>query len=213
MSNESINAEEKQEPLSTSSSAVPDLSVKVISMADVPSLEVDWLWKPYIPFGKVTIIQGNPGEGKTTLALRLASACSRGKAFHEMEALIELLKQDIQIHAEQILLDEEKVRRDLLSRKTQEIDYEGVAKRQRLKDASKRMAELDQIIENLYEDRVTRKIPEEVFDRFFGRYENERKSLVALIDKIVVGDTHIEDGEKIRDIRIVYNFIGEVDSQ
>ena len=171
------------------------------------------------------------------------------------EALIELLKQDIQIHAEQILLDEEKVRRDLLSRKTQEIDYEGVAKRQRLKDTSKRMAELDQIIENLYEDRVTRKIPEEVFDRFFGRYENERKSLVAeldevnrevedlektefniqhwidlikkyaafeeldrpllmaLIDKIVVGDTHIEDGEKIRDIRIVYNFIGEVDNQ
>ena len=172
-----------------------------------------------------------------------------------MQLNVELLKQDIQIHAEQILFDEEKVRRDLLSRKTQEIDYEEVAKRQRLKDASKRMAELDQIIENLYEDRVTRKIPEEVFDRFFGRYENERKSLVAeldelnrevedlektefniqhwidlikkyaafeeldrpllmaLIDKIVVGDTHIEDGEKIRDIRIVYNFIGEVDSQ
>ena len=85
MSNESINAEEKQEPLSSSSSAVPNASVKVISMADVPLLEVDWLWKPYIPFGKVTIIQGNPGEGKTTLALRLASACSRGKAFHEME--------------------------------------------------------------------------------------------------------------------------------
>ena len=82
MSNESINAEEKQEPPSISSSAAPDASVKVISMADVPLLEVDWLWKPYIPFGKVTIIQGNPGEGKTTLALRLASACSRGKAFH-----------------------------------------------------------------------------------------------------------------------------------
>ena len=47
MSNESINAEEKQEPLSISSSAVPGASVKVISMADVPLLEVDWLWKPY----------------------------------------------------------------------------------------------------------------------------------------------------------------------
>lgn len=55
-------------------------------MADVPLLEVEWLWKPYIPFGKVSIIQGNPGEGKTTLALRLASACSKGEAFHEMEA-------------------------------------------------------------------------------------------------------------------------------
>ena len=47
MSNESTNAEEKQEPLSISSSAVPNASVKVISMADVPLLEVDWLWKPY----------------------------------------------------------------------------------------------------------------------------------------------------------------------
>lgn len=71
MSNESINAEEKQEPLSISSSAVPNASVRVISMAVVPLLEVDRLWKPYIPFGKVTIIQGNPGEGKTTPALRL----------------------------------------------------------------------------------------------------------------------------------------------
>ena len=42
MSNESINAEEKQEQLSISS-AVPDSLVKVISMADVPLLEVDWL--------------------------------------------------------------------------------------------------------------------------------------------------------------------------
>ncbi len=49
MSNESINAEEKQEPLSISSSAVPNASVRVISMADVPLLEVDWLWKPDVP--------------------------------------------------------------------------------------------------------------------------------------------------------------------
>ena len=69
----------------TGTTVHPGASVKASSMADVPLLEVDWLWKPYIPFGKVTIIQGNPGEGKTILALRLASACSRGKAFHEME--------------------------------------------------------------------------------------------------------------------------------
>lgn len=85
MSNELLTAEEKKSE-DIVSSAVPEASVKVISMADVPLLEVEWLWKPYIPFGKVTIIQGNPGEGKTTLALRLASACSKGEAFHEMEA-------------------------------------------------------------------------------------------------------------------------------
>ena len=52
MSNESINAEEKQEPPSISSSAVPNASVKVISMAVVPLLEVDWLWKTVYPVRK-----------------------------------------------------------------------------------------------------------------------------------------------------------------
>lgn len=40
---------------------------------------VDWLWYPYIPFGKITIIQGDPGEGKTTLALNIAAILSRGE--------------------------------------------------------------------------------------------------------------------------------------
>ncbi len=79
-----INAEEKTNttPVSPSANSPP---VKVISMADVQLEEVEWLWKPYIPFGKVCIIQGNPGEGKTTLALRLAAVCSTGEALPEMD--------------------------------------------------------------------------------------------------------------------------------
>lgn len=49
--------------------------------------EVKWLWYPYIPFGKLTIIQGDPGEGKTTFALRLAAACSTGTAMPGMKSL------------------------------------------------------------------------------------------------------------------------------
>ena len=52
--------------------------LRLIRMADVELQEVDWLWFPFIPFGKISMIQGDPGEGKTTLALRLAAACSRG---------------------------------------------------------------------------------------------------------------------------------------
>ena len=48
---------------------------------------MQWLWKPYIPFGKLTIIQGDPGEGKTTLALRLAAACSTGTQLPGMETM------------------------------------------------------------------------------------------------------------------------------
>ena len=50
-----------------------------IRMSEVDTQAVEWLWKPYIPFGKVTIVQGNPGEGKTTFALRLAAACTTGR--------------------------------------------------------------------------------------------------------------------------------------
>ena len=48
---------------------------------------MQWLWHPYIPFGKLTIIQGDPGEGKTTLALRLAAACSTGNPLPGMESM------------------------------------------------------------------------------------------------------------------------------
>ena len=41
---------------------------------------VDWLWYPYIPFGKLTVIQGDPGEGKSTFALNLISLMTRGAA-------------------------------------------------------------------------------------------------------------------------------------
>ena len=44
--------------------------LKIISMDEVPVEEVEWLWYPYIPFGKLTIIHGDGGEGKTTLILQ-----------------------------------------------------------------------------------------------------------------------------------------------
>lgn len=55
-----------------------NVELKPIHMEDVVSKEVKWLWYPYIPYGKITIIEGDPGEGKTTLVLKLAAALSRG---------------------------------------------------------------------------------------------------------------------------------------
>ena len=52
---------------------------------DIEQTSVEWLWFPYIPFGKLTIIQGNPGEGKTYFAMMLTAACTNRKLFPNME--------------------------------------------------------------------------------------------------------------------------------
>ena len=62
-------------------------SVKIIRMSDVELTPVDWLWKPYLPFGKLSVLQGNPGEGKTYFAIHLAAACTNGKLMPNMERL------------------------------------------------------------------------------------------------------------------------------
>ena len=62
-------------------------SVKIIRMSDVELTPVNWLWKPYLPFGKLSVLQGNPGEGKTYFAMHLAAACTNGKLLPNMERL------------------------------------------------------------------------------------------------------------------------------
>ena len=62
-------------------------SVKIIRMSDVKLTPVNWLWKPYLPFGKLSVLQGNPGEGKTYFAMHLAAACTNGKLLPNMEQL------------------------------------------------------------------------------------------------------------------------------
>ena len=67
--------------------AMQNEELEIIRMSEIQMREVEWLWYPYIPFGKLTIIQGDPGEGKTTFALRLAAACSTGTTMPGMESL------------------------------------------------------------------------------------------------------------------------------
>lgn len=52
--------------------------LKLINMEDVKCENVEWLWYPFIPYGKITIIQGDPGEGKTTLVLQIIAKLTKG---------------------------------------------------------------------------------------------------------------------------------------
>ena len=66
----------------------PDL--KLINMEMVEVEQIEWLFYPFIPFGKVTIIQGDPGEGKTTMVLQIIAKLTKGEAiFPRQEQKIE----------------------------------------------------------------------------------------------------------------------------
>lgn len=46
--------------------------------ADIAPLSITWLWDGWLPAGKLTILAGTAGTGKTTLALGLAAALTSG---------------------------------------------------------------------------------------------------------------------------------------
>ena len=52
--------------------------LEVIKASEIEPKEVKWLWYPYIPFGKVTLLQGDPGDGKSKLMLSIAALLSKG---------------------------------------------------------------------------------------------------------------------------------------
>ena len=51
-----------------------------IRYSNVVATNVEWLWYPYIPFGKITVLQGDPGEGKSTLMMNIIGAVTQGGA-------------------------------------------------------------------------------------------------------------------------------------
>ena len=53
--------------------------LQMIKVSEIQSQEVSWLWYPFIPYGKLTIIQGDLGDGKTTLVLNIVAWLSKGE--------------------------------------------------------------------------------------------------------------------------------------
>ena len=53
--------------------------LEVVKASEIEPKEVKWLWYPYIPFGKVTLLQGDPGDGKSKLMLSIAPCFQKEK--------------------------------------------------------------------------------------------------------------------------------------
>jgi putative DNA primase/helicase len=54
-------------------------AAKLIRLSEVNPEAVSWLWPGRIPFGKLTVLDGDPGLGKSTLALDLAARMTTGR--------------------------------------------------------------------------------------------------------------------------------------
>jgi archaellum biogenesis ATPase FlaH len=63
--------------------------LKLIRMNEVEATAINWLWYPYIPYGKITVIQGDPGDGKTTVVLAIAAAVTMGLPLPESKTATE----------------------------------------------------------------------------------------------------------------------------
>lgn len=57
--------------------AQPLANYGILEMSECRPKNVTWLWPAYLPQGQLTIINGDPGEGKSTLTLDLAARVSR----------------------------------------------------------------------------------------------------------------------------------------
>jgi len=74
-----------KEPLRGNETSKGDTSL--ICIADVEAEIVSWLWLPYIPKGKLTLLEGDPGVGKSWVSLAIATAVSLGKGLPGTEAI------------------------------------------------------------------------------------------------------------------------------
>jgi archaellum biogenesis ATPase FlaH len=53
----------------------------LVQLSTVEAKDVSWLWHPYIPLGKLTLLEGDPSAGKTFLSLALCASITKGWAF------------------------------------------------------------------------------------------------------------------------------------
>jgi hypothetical protein len=59
----------------------PLIQCSTVRLCDVQPETVDWLWYQRIAIGKLTLIVGDPGQGKSFLTLDIAARVSRGAAW------------------------------------------------------------------------------------------------------------------------------------
>ncbi|MGH2497250.1 MAG: AAA family ATPase [Ktedonobacteraceae bacterium] len=73
--NQTVSKLENPQPVPTSEVEAPGLF-----LSEFETQEVSWLWEKRIPLGKITILDGDPGMGKSLLAINVAARVSTGQS-------------------------------------------------------------------------------------------------------------------------------------
>jgi hypothetical protein len=76
-----VTALVKKHTADPSARHAPDRKLKVVCYSDIEPEEVQWLWPNRIALGKLTMISGDPGLGKSFLAVDLSARVSTGRGF------------------------------------------------------------------------------------------------------------------------------------
>jgi hypothetical protein len=78
----SRNGKHTSAPSDAMSRAAPQFDERpvIVRLGDVKSERVSWLTPGFLPLGKFVIIEGDPGQGKSTLSLEIAARITTGES-------------------------------------------------------------------------------------------------------------------------------------
>lgn len=99
----------------------------------------------------------------------------------EIEAIV---LADIRSMASLVIADEDTARTAFLSKKEQQTSRQSKADVKKLNDSRHRLAELDSLMQSVYEDKVMGKIPEHLCVNFLQKYEAEQQELRMIVDEL-----------------------------
>ena len=82
-----------------------DLRPELIRLSTVQSKAVPWLWQPYLPFGMLSILSGDPGAGKSFVAMAIAASLTHGQTPRTFDPVmpINVLYLSVENSAEYVL--------------------------------------------------------------------------------------------------------------
>ena len=146
-----------------------------------------------VPVGYVCTLYGNFGKSHCT------------SHYITQKALERVVLDDIQRQIDFVISDS-KAREKYIARKRKEADTKESTDKKRFKEVSKRIEELDGLIQSVYEDKFSGKIPEDVCIRLIEKYQVELKDLqeeYEVLKETAKTEKQIEDDvdEYIRRLR------------